>query len=137
MIGRLPACLDPDNSVHRAPEDRSESPVERMMLAALRAYVGSAGFFVRQQVPIDTCRMQYRADFAVTDGSVWIDVEVDGHGFHASKPERAAYDCRRNRDVQRAGWLVMRFTGSEVYRDAPGCALEVLATLEAWRSDPE
>ena len=59
-------------------------------------------------------------------------VEVDGHAHHSGK-DRMQRDRRRDRDLVAAGIRVVRFTGSEVFHDAAGCAEEIegLATRAA------
>jgi very-short-patch-repair endonuclease len=52
-------------------------------------------------------------------------VECDGHDFHERTKEQAARDRSRDRRLQEAGFRVFRFTGSELYRDPLGCAVEV------------
>ncbi len=49
-------------------------------------------------------------------------VECDGHDFHERTKEQAAKDRSRDRDLTLMGHRVIRFTGSEIHRDAMGCA---------------
>jgi very-short-patch-repair endonuclease len=53
-------------------------------------------------------------------------VECDGHDFHERTKEQAARDRSRGRALQAAGYTVMRFTGSELYRDPIACVLEIV-----------
>jgi very-short-patch-repair endonuclease len=52
-------------------------------------------------------------------------VECDGHEFHEKTKEQAQRDKARDRFFQAEGYHVLRFTGSELYRDALACAEEV------------
>jgi very-short-patch-repair endonuclease len=54
-------------------------------------------------------------------------VECDGHDFHERTKEQAARDRERDRRLQAHGLQVMRFTGSEVYRDPIKCVVEIMA----------
>lgn len=56
----------------------------------------------------------------------WIAVECDGHEFHDKTKEQAQRDKARDRFLVTAGVKVMRFTGSEIWRDPTACALEAL-----------
>jgi len=57
-------------------------------------------------------------------------VECDGHEFHERTKEQATRDRSRDRALQQDdGMLVCRFTGQEIWRDALGCAREVLKAL--------
>lgn len=49
-------------------------------------------------------------------------IECDGHDFHERTKEQASRDKKRDRDILSAGYPVMRFTGSEIFRDPIGCA---------------
>lgn len=73
----------------------------------------------------------YRVDFCNWDLRVVI--EIDGHSNH-SAPEDIAYDRKRQKEIERQGYYVMRFTGSELWRDASRCAMVVLDALEKRRS---
>lgn len=53
-------------------------------------------------------------------------VEVDGHEFHEKTKEQAQHDKARDRELQRCGLTVFRFTGSEVFRDPFAVAAEVI-----------
>lgn len=72
-----------------------------------------------------------RIDFFITyiDESKGIEehfaVECDGHDYHERTKEQAARDRRKDRNLARNGITVIRFTGSEIYRDPIGCAVEV------------
>jgi very-short-patch-repair endonuclease len=82
----------------------------------------------------------YRADFAmkrtVRRGDLLLRgpnvlVECDGHDFHEKTKEQAARDKERDRYLQECGFYVLRFTGSELYRDPPGCAEQVDRFMES------
>lgn len=64
-------------------------------------------------------------------------VECDGHEFHDRTPQQAARDKSRDRDLQVAGYKVLRFTGSEIWKDAFACADTVvwMALNEALSND--
>lgn len=74
---------------------------------------------------------KYRADFLVVSKFACsptvhhVVVECDGHDFHEKTKEQAARDKARDRDMATLGCHVLRFTGSEIYRDADRCAAQV------------
>lgn len=73
---------------------------------------------------------RYIIDFAMViaapDGELLrLAIEIDGHEFHEKTKEQAAHDKKRDRALQAAGWRVLRFTGSEVYRDVDACLDEI------------
>jgi very-short-patch-repair endonuclease len=56
----------------------------------------------------------YYADFAHLESHTII--EIDGIAYHAS-PAQIQHDQYRQRRLEDWGWVVIRFTGKEVYRD--------------------
>jgi tetratricopeptide (TPR) repeat protein len=67
----------------------------------------------------------YFIDFAIVDKKIAI--EIDGHDYHKTIEQRT-HDSKRDRDLDLDGWRILRFTGSEIRRDAEGCAKR--ATIE-------
>lgn len=88
------------------------------------------------QVPIG----RYRADFVIRRAdnsdlagrimSPPVVVECDGHEFHERTKDQAARDKKRDRILQEEGFHVLRFTGSEIWKDAGGCARQVDAFVK-------
>jgi very-short-patch-repair endonuclease len=68
----------------------------------------------------------YRSDWAIVVarplGALLI--ECDGRDFHSS-PEQKAHDAKKDRAALDRGYLTMRFTGSEIFRNADACALKI------------
>lgn len=96
---------------------KTESPIESNFYDAMQAYC--YGDELEPQTEISANGHLYRADFAIP--SKRIVIELDGHEYHKTKEQRTK-DARRERDLQTAGWKVIRFTGTEVHRDAYKCA---------------
>jgi very-short-patch-repair endonuclease len=70
----------------------------------------------------------YSVDFAMrcfACPKVKVAIECDGHDFHEKTKAQAAHDKRRDRDIQRAGFDILRFTGSEIWNNPVNCAVEV------------
>jgi hypothetical protein len=86
---------------------------------------------------------RYRADFLITlERDEWesgpypdptlhcqIVVEVDGHEFHERTKEQAQKDKSRDRQMQQVGYMVFRYTGSEIYNDVASSVSEVMQCL--------
>jgi very-short-patch-repair endonuclease len=76
---------------------------------------------------------RYRPDFALVAPGARpsepppLVVEVDGRAHHDSAADQLERDRARDRSMVARGTRVLRFAGSEVWRDAQGCAEEVLA----------
>lgn len=75
----------------------------------------------------------YRADFLFTchagGHSRRVVVECDGHDYHERSKEQAQRDKARDRFMVTDGITVLRFTGSEIYRNAAGCREQIERVL--------
>ena len=129
---------------------RCESPIEERLLRRLiepttnrfRLFDGNhdavAGIrdhvdlFAQHSVTAGDGKL-YRLDFAAVgigeSAAVRIAIECDGHNFHERTKEQAAHDKSRDRALTLAGWMVLRFTGSEIHRDADACAAQVMIAI--------
>lgn len=153
IFARLEDSLRPDwqAAIYKAVEamdELCESPIEVMLGSAivlgalLSDGANKAGrpFFVVQSQPLLDLKAAivvvvpqyhwegYRIDFAVL--SEYLDqpifVECDGHDFHERTKEQASRDRSKDRKIQEAGMAILRFTGSEIYRDPGGCSVQVV-----------
>lgn len=126
-----------------------ESPIEAMFLIglfeegafdnALFRHAYTRKFFGYMIERTEICAQfkvgNYRCDFAIwhnhRNGTMTrILIECDGHQFHDRTKEQAQRDKSRDRHLTAQGWRVLRFTGSEIYRDAEKCANEIAQILE-------
>lgn len=57
-------------------------------------------------------------------------IECDGHDFHERTKEQASRDKERDRVLQSMGFVVLRFTGSDIWKDALACVDSVDATFD-------
>lgn len=128
--------------------ERCDSPLEEVFLAALIGisekldffsiercgtpcrhmcdgpYVGDwprSGVRIFQQFQVGA----HRVDFAFTsDSGQKTIVELDGHAFHSTR-EALQRDKARDRELQAAGYSVLRFTYDDVWGDADAAAEQV------------
>lgn len=56
-------------------------------------------------------------------------IECDGHEFHEKTKEQSKRDKERDRLMQSMGYLVFRYTGSEIWNDAFKCASESIRAI--------
>lgn len=83
---------------------------------------------------------KFRADFALEacfGARQIILVECDGHDFHERTKEQASRDKQRDRELVMAGYKVLRYTGSEIYRNTPDCAWELVGICSNALRDTE
>ncbi len=74
---------------------------------------------------------RYRVDFLVRAQKVV--VELYGFAYHNDK-RKLSQDAARERFLQRKGYRVLRFMGSEVYKDSTRCVQEVIDFLQTLRA---
>lgn len=67
-----------------------------------------------------------RLDLAVVSDTLKLDIEVDGAAYHRD----ARADVVRDRQLQDAGWQVLRFSAREVRRDLGACVEQIRERLE-------
>lgn len=139
IVEPTPSAPSPLDALFAA-GDAAESPIERQMLRAIIlrgvtcsahgqehiAEIGSALLYA--QLPIG----QYRVDIALTDGAARLVVECDGRAYHSTEAQILA-DRRRDRNLTLMGWRVIRFSGSEIHKNADACAAEALQIFDAIR----
>lgn len=98
--------------------------------------------YMAHQVEVSANRGKtYRVDFLVattnagTGQPILVAVECDGHEFHSRTKEQAASDRQRDRALLSLGITTVRFTGSEIWRDASACADELLTIVYTKRTE--
>ena len=83
------------------------------------------GYRLRAQVPV----AGYRLDFVVEgQGDHRLAIECDGDPYHG--PDRWSDDMRRQKALERLGWIFWRVWGSHWYSDRDGCIEDLMATLD-------
>lgn len=132
------------------------SPIERLMVIAFEAMRHLHYVDVRRAFDLETLttyappktkscgvtywpqagvHRNYTADFIVRGAGMCkgsdIAVELDGHDFHDRDQKQRSYEKRRDRDFQKAGLRVFRYTGADVVRDPLAVATEIFKALKA------
>lgn len=125
-----------------------ESPIEQLLALELQDVIRDSKlnhisdiFICSPQLEVTLFKeskkeVKYRTDFLVEfvrmkeNLSIRVAIECDGHDFHEKTKEQAARDKRRDRNLMENGIMVIRFTGSEIYEDAYGCAAEAMRIIE-------
>ena len=122
---------DPDQARYkRLSKLLDNSHIERSFWANGYKPLSTLGQFV-PQVKIGP----YRVDFTLTNipgvPRLKVVIELDGFDYHSS-PSQFTRDAKRTRDLQRAGWKVIRFTGAEINGDVRGCVRETADFVRDW-----
>ena len=134
--------------------ERTESPIERILLAQLlhpeiarnfdervelmlppSGLVANAvpppfpGIYIYPQITIGSYRVDFFLCHVGFGDEVPLIVECDGHDFHEKTKEQAQRDKARDRYLVGQGYRVLRFTGSEIYRSPVDVAEEIISVL--------
>jgi very-short-patch-repair endonuclease len=91
-----------------------ESRYERLTLTIVRDF-GLEEPVLQHEVVLASGR-KVRIDIAWPRW--WLGVEIDGHGYHATRSERA-HDAERDNELSLVGWNMLHFTTDQVFRQ-PG-----------------
>lgn len=113
----------------------SGSPIETMICNHLAMLAYREGWIIKGQQQIE----EYRVDFLITYpfmAASGVVVECDGHDFHERTKEQAARDRKRDRRLQQLGYVVLRFTGSEIVSALPTVLREIESTVRPLAGDP-
>lgn len=119
-----------------------KSPIEQMFYAAFKAvcitnHIDFLGLCDNQKYGIDIHPQykigKYFADFVVVGitrknlSGERVVVECDGHKFHDIDKKQRSYEKARDRFLQKQGYKIFHYTGSDINRDPVKCAAEVIA----------
>lgn len=102
---------------------KTESPIEVTLAGAILGWIDHNDIYDATAITQADVG-PFRADILVMVGERKLAVECDGAAYHGSA-EQVSRDKRRDRYFVARGISVMRFSGSEIHRDARGCAAEV------------
>lgn len=72
--------------------------------------------------------LRYRVDFMINEKLV---VEVDGKRYH-DNDDSFFEDRVRDQDLLMNGYVTVRFSAKQVYRDAPDCARRIISLAETY-----
>lgn len=109
-------------SEYQQHQQHFDSPIEQSFWDAWLNIGAQTNFPLTPQHPIG----KYRVDFAHLP--TMTSIELDGFSSHSST-EDIAKDRKRQREIEAAGWHVIRFGGKEIHNNAKKCASEVEALL--------
>jgi len=132
--------------------EKCESPIEKLFLIEWIYRIeheshnpeGLSQYYIYPQFNINN---KYRIDFLVafiTENENLSDyrnnfinvkhktliIELDSYLWHGSKPEQFTKEKERERYLIKDGWNIMRFSGSEIYRNVEKCVAEIINYFE-------
>lgn len=115
-----------------------ESPIEQMLAVELQEInlLQTNNFnpfidvvAIDKQAEIKCGKKTYRVDFLIpvvykNQENKQFVIECDGHEFHQKTKEQVEKDNTRMRDLQKAGYEIIRFSGTEIWHKPYKCACE-------------
>src|SRR5699024_10267784 len=119
--------------------EQTESPIEELLYIQLKHSMMMSGGYgsglyerLTPQYEIKKDNSHIRVDFLYEivsqiekESVLKIVIECDGHDFHEKTKEQARKDKCRDRLLSLNSYLVLRFTGSEIYRNSKECVKEI------------
>lgn len=122
--------------------DECKSPIEKIFLVAFQIVSiarknelqeGDEGIMIFPQFEIESKNKTFYADFIVgierSKNPIEIVVECDGHEFHQKNKQQVERDNEREYEIKKAGYEVLRFSGSQIYNNPFKCANDVFDYL--------
>jgi very-short-patch-repair endonuclease len=108
------------------------SPIEEKLYKIMKKdkIMAERQLFVKEE------NKRYCLDFGIFCNEGKIDVECDGDAYHSSKDAHMR-DRVRNNELASYGWLVLRFTGAEINKDAKGCVKKIKRTIKSLKGFKE
>ena len=103
-----------------------QSPLERQMLlelhknglsTILQRRINKDGSYYDAPKEVDPENILTIPDFYIEKGDVRICIYADGHTYHERTESQAQRDRNIDRELQRLGFVVLRYTGNEIRND--------------------
>ena len=116
-----------------------ESPIEQIFYLAFtyESFKRNGGYILLAQEEIETQSGKYRADFLFSTSentSPYVEfeeeynlvIECDGHDFHEKTKEQVRKNNERDMAIKSAGYDIIHFSGSQIYREPLKCAKQAV-----------
>ena len=117
-----------------------ESPIEQLLsielerlniknIFSFNPYIDVIDIYKQEEIICD--KNKYRIDFLIPveyknqEVKVFA-IECDGYEFHQKNKEQVERDNKRQRDLQKNGYEIIRFSGTEIWHKPTRCAREIL-----------
>ncbi len=103
-----------------------QSPLERQMLlelhkngltAILQRRINKDGSYYDAPKDVDSETILTIPDFYIEKGDTKVCIYADGHTYHERTESQAQRDRNIDRELQRLGYIVLRYTGNEIRND--------------------
>lgn len=118
---------------------KCDSPLERDMLLELRKQnlapvlqrrINKDGSFYDFPKPIDFDIILTIPDFYIEKNDLKLCIYADGHTYHERTEKQALRDRNIDRELQKMGYKVLRYTGHEIRKDCSLVVENILLNLD-------
>ena len=119
--------------------DYCESPIEQILWIALNFCTLNTGkhYVFAEQVEVEANGKEYRLDFLyeeyymdIIDNPLHLAIECDGHDFHEKTKEQVEKRNKRDMDLKLAGYDILHYSGSQIFKNPIKCAMEILDYID-------
>ena len=119
--------------------ENCESPIEQILWIALNfcALNSNNWYMFEEQAEVEANGNKYRLDFLYeedymdnVDNPLHLAIECDGHEFHEKTKEQVEKRNKRDMDLKLAGYDILHYSGSQIYKNPIKCALEILDYID-------
>lgn len=116
-----------------------ESPIEKILYTALYLLVKDE-LYIDVQSKIKCNEQTYYADLCIEydehcnnilKENFKLAIECDGFNYHHKNKKQVDYDNKREYDLKKCGYDILRFSGSRIYKEPIQCAKEILEYIIA------
>ena len=117
-----------------------ESPIEQSLSMGFEIYIYNPyikDLTVIKQKDIIANGKKYRADFLIVvnykrkngvEPKLFV-IECDGYEWHQKSKQQVEKDNIRTRDLQKSGYEVIKFSGTEIYHRCDDCVKEIISII--------
>jgi len=125
--------------------EKCESPIEQLLALEMEKFDLRNSFRfnpyidiveIERQEEIKCGSNKYRVDFLIpvwyaNQGGIMFVIECDGYEFHQKTKEQVENDNKRHRNLQKYGYEVIRFSGSEIWTSPSKCVFDILNIIRS------
>lgn len=103
-----------------------DSPIEKQYYYIVKKFLPPTCSIISQYI-IEP----YRVDFLIKYNQLRLVVECDGKAFH-TEPDQIHKDKERDEFLYKNGYVILRFTGSDIKNDKFGCLHKTMLEIEKY-----
>lgn len=118
-----------------------KSPIESILFTAISIFINKHDIriYIEPQYEIQANKHKYIVDFYICYDEIInnylkkdfkLIIECDGHEYHHANKKQVENDYNRENDLKLSGCDVIRFTGSQIYKEPMKCAEKIMKYIK-------